>query len=87
MYIAACLLLLTCVCYPFCRQALQQQLAAAPAGSPQKESIQHQISTEAVAYTAAQNQLKAQAKSQNTNAQNWVGSVDWAAVPWPSQSQ
>ena len=69
------------------QQTLQQQLAAAPAGSPQKDSIQHQISTEAVAYTAAQNQLKAQAKSQNMNAQNWVGNVDWAAVPWPSQSQ
>ena len=69
------------------QQTLQQQLAAAPAGSPQKASIQHQISTEAVAYTAAQNQLKAQAKSQNMNAQNWVNNVDWAAVPWPSQSQ
>ena len=69
------------------QQVLQQQLAAAPAGSPTKESIQHQISTEAVAYQAAQNQLKAQAKSQNTNAQNWVGNVDWAAVPWPSQQQ
>ena len=69
------------------QQALQQQLAAAPAGSPQKESIQHQISTEAVTYQAQQNQLKAQAKSQNMNAQNWVGNVDWAAVPWPSQSQ
>jgi hypothetical protein len=69
------------------QQALQQQLAAAPANSPAHEAIQHQISTEAVAYTAAQNQLKAQAKSQNMNAQNWVGNVDWAAVPWPSQSQ
>ena len=67
------------------QQALQQQLAASPAGSPSHATIQHQISTEAVAYTAAQNQLKAQAKSQNMNAQNWVPYVDWAAVPWPSQ--
>jgi hypothetical protein len=67
------------------QQTLQQQLAAAQAGSPQKAQIEHQISTEAAAYTSAQQQLKAQTVSQNMNAQNWVGNVDWAAVPWPSQ--
>jgi hypothetical protein len=67
------------------QQALQQQLAAAPANSAQKAAIQQQISSEAAAYTSAQQQLKAQTVSQNMNAQNWAPNVDWAAVPWPSQ--
>jgi hypothetical protein len=66
------------------QQALQQQLAAAPAGSPAKQQIEQQIASDQNAYLSEQAGLKAQAKSQNMNAQNWVGNVDWAAVPWPS---
>ena len=54
-------------------------------------------SSEAIAAASAQLQadqqncqqellnLKSQTISQNMNAQAWVGNVDWAAVPWPSQ--
>ena len=45
-------------------------------------------SSEAIAAASAQQELlnlKSQTISQNMNAQAWVGNVDWAAVPWPSQ--
>jgi hypothetical protein len=66
------------------QQVLQQQLLATPAG-PAHDQIQQQIASDAAAYTSQQASLKAQTKSQNMNAQAWVGNVDWAAVPWPSQ--
>ena len=72
-----------------CQQTEQADQAALAAATSSEaiSAAQAQLQTD---QTNCQQQLlalKSQTISQNMNAQAWVGNVDWAAVPWPSQQQ
>ena len=80
-------------------EAQKQQVEAACQKQNQADQAALAAATSSEAIAAASQQLqtdqnncqqellnlKSQTISQNMNAQAWVGNVDWAAVPWPSQ--
>jgi len=66
------------------QQADQDALHAATT-SEAEAAAKQQISSDQDACVQELAALNAQLKSENQNAQAWVGDVDWANVDWPSQ--
>ena len=72
-----------------CQQTEQADQAALAAATSSEaiSAAQAQLQTDQNNCQQQLLALKSQTISQNMNAQAWVGNVDWAAVPWPSQQQ